>query len=111
MTDVIIAGGGPTGVLLACELRLQGLRVVVLEKDTEYAAERRPVAADVLDNTRAQTVLLSPEPGPRAVRRQPGRERRSRGQAAARRRPPGGPAPRADARRKGAAAEPSGHHP
>ncbi|MFE7508421.1 rifampin monooxygenase [Promicromonospora sp. NPDC057488] len=34
-----------------------------------YAAERRPVAADVLDNTRAQTVLLSPEPGPQAVRR------------------------------------------
>lgn len=34
-----------------------------------YATERRPVAADVLDNTRAQTVLLSPEPGPQAVRR------------------------------------------
>ncbi|MFD6448300.1 rifampin monooxygenase [Promicromonospora sp. NPDC060204] len=34
-----------------------------------YAAERRPVAADVLDNTRAQHVLLSPEPGPQAVRR------------------------------------------
>ncbi len=34
-----------------------------------YGAERRPVAADVLDNTRAQTALLSPEPGPQAVRR------------------------------------------
>ncbi|MFI6813443.1 rifampin monooxygenase [Nonomuraea sp. NPDC050328] len=34
-----------------------------------YEAERRPVAADVLDNTRAQTELLSPEPGPQAVRR------------------------------------------
>ncbi|MFC8918220.1 rifampin monooxygenase [Streptomyces sp. NPDC057116] len=34
-----------------------------------YAAERRPVAADVLDNTRAQTELLSAEPGARAVRR------------------------------------------
>ncbi|WP_395111239.1 rifampin monooxygenase [Actinomadura sp. SCN-SB] len=34
-----------------------------------YQAERRPVAEDVLDNTRAQTELLSPEPGPRAVRR------------------------------------------
>ncbi|MGW4403670.1 rifampin monooxygenase [Nonomuraea sp. NPDC004702] len=34
-----------------------------------YQAERRPVAADVLDNTRAQTELLSAEPGPRAVRR------------------------------------------
>jgi rifampicin monooxygenase len=34
-----------------------------------YQAERRPVAADVLDNTRAQMELLSPEPGPQAVRR------------------------------------------
>ncbi|MER5647559.1 rifampin monooxygenase [Streptosporangium sp. NPDC002524] len=34
-----------------------------------YHAERHPVAQDVLDNTRAQTELLSPEPGPRAVRR------------------------------------------
>ncbi|WP_199268098.1 rifampin monooxygenase [Mycolicibacterium smegmatis] len=34
-----------------------------------YEAERRPVAAAVLDNTRAQMELLSPEPGPQAVRR------------------------------------------
>ncbi|MET8862924.1 FAD-dependent monooxygenase [Nonomuraea sp. NPDC004580] len=34
-----------------------------------YHAERHPVAADVLDNTRAQAELASPEPGPRAVRR------------------------------------------
>ena len=34
-----------------------------------YHAERHPVAADVLDNTRAQLELLSPEPGPQAVRR------------------------------------------
>ncbi|MGC5285472.1 rifampin monooxygenase [Micromonospora sp. DT231] len=34
-----------------------------------YQAERRPVAEDVLDNTRAQTELLSTEPGARAVRR------------------------------------------
>jgi 2-polyprenyl-6-methoxyphenol hydroxylase-like FAD-dependent oxidoreductase len=34
-----------------------------------YEAERRPVAADVLDNTRAQMELLSTEPGPQAVRR------------------------------------------
>ncbi|MFJ9917119.1 rifampin monooxygenase [Actinacidiphila glaucinigra] len=34
-----------------------------------YHAERHPVAADVLDNTRAQMQLLSTEPGPRAVRR------------------------------------------
>ncbi|MFE2373655.1 FAD-dependent monooxygenase [Streptomyces sp. NPDC059398] len=34
-----------------------------------YQAERRPVAADVLDNTRAQMELMSTEPGARAVRR------------------------------------------
>ncbi|MGH3877798.1 MAG: rifampin monooxygenase [Actinophytocola sp.] len=34
-----------------------------------YFAERHPVAADVLDNTRAQSVLLSVEPGPQSVRR------------------------------------------
>ncbi|MFF4361297.1 rifampin monooxygenase [Streptomyces sp. NPDC001604] len=34
-----------------------------------YHAERHPVAADVLDNTRAQMELMSTEPGPRAVRR------------------------------------------
>ncbi|KJE21124.1 2-polyprenyl-6-methoxyphenol hydroxylase-like oxidoreductase [Frankia torreyi] len=34
-----------------------------------YHTERHPVAADVLDNTRAQAVLLSPEPGPASVRR------------------------------------------
>ncbi|GAA1237515.1 rifampin monooxygenase [Pseudonocardia alaniniphila] len=34
-----------------------------------YHAERHPVAADVLNNTRAQMELLSPEPGPQAVRR------------------------------------------
>lgn len=34
-----------------------------------YQAERRPVAADVLDNTRAQTELMSLEAGPQAVRK------------------------------------------
>ncbi|TWP49559.1 rifampin monooxygenase [Lentzea tibetensis] len=35
MIDVIVAGGGPTGMMLAGELRLHGVHVVVLEKDTE----------------------------------------------------------------------------
>src|SRR6185437_10152128 len=34
-----------------------------------YHTERHPVAAAVLDNTRAQMELLSTEPGPQAVRR------------------------------------------
>ncbi|RMI33692.1 rifampin monooxygenase [Nocardia stercoris] len=35
MIDVIIAGGGPTGMMLAAELRLHGIRTVVLERDAE----------------------------------------------------------------------------
>ncbi|GAA0302320.1 rifampin monooxygenase [Streptomyces turgidiscabies] len=33
--DVIVAGAGPTGLMLAAELRLHGVRVVVLERDAE----------------------------------------------------------------------------
>ena len=35
MIDVIVVGGGPTGLMLARELRLHGVRVLVLERDTE----------------------------------------------------------------------------
>jgi 2-polyprenyl-6-methoxyphenol hydroxylase-like FAD-dependent oxidoreductase len=33
--DVTVVGGGPTGVMLASELRLHGVRVLVLERDAE----------------------------------------------------------------------------
>jgi len=35
MIDVIVAGGGPTGLTLASELRLHGVHVLVLDKDAE----------------------------------------------------------------------------
>lgn len=35
MIDVVISGAGPTGTMLAAELRLQGVEVVVLERDAE----------------------------------------------------------------------------
>ncbi|WAU81914.1 rifampin monooxygenase [Streptomyces sp. Qhu-G9] len=41
MIDVIVVGGGPTGVMLACELRLHGVHVVVLERLTEPTDQSR----------------------------------------------------------------------
>jgi 2-polyprenyl-6-methoxyphenol hydroxylase-like FAD-dependent oxidoreductase len=41
MIDVVIAGGGPNGLMLACELALAGIRPVVLEKLTTPTTEQR----------------------------------------------------------------------
>ena len=47
MFDVIIAGCGPTGAMLAAELRLHGVRVLVLEQDIEPASFVRIVSLHV----------------------------------------------------------------
>ncbi|KAA2258030.1 FAD-dependent oxidoreductase [Solihabitans fulvus] len=52
--DVIVAGGGPTGLLLANELGLAGVRVVVLERQPvrtgqSKALNLQPRTAEVLD--------------------------------------------------------------
>ncbi|MEU8580949.1 rifampin monooxygenase [Streptomyces abikoensis] len=47
MIDVIVAGSGPTGLMLASELRLHGVRVVVLEKEPRPAAMVRAMGLHV----------------------------------------------------------------
>ncbi|GGM15042.1 rifampin monooxygenase [Nakamurella endophytica] len=54
MVDVLISGGGPTGTMLAAELRLHGVDVLVVERDREPSAAVRslglhPRSIEILD--------------------------------------------------------------
>lgn len=44
VADVVIAGAGPNGLMLACELRLAGVRPVVLERLAEPSQVNRRTA-------------------------------------------------------------------
>ena len=44
---VVIAGAGPTGMTLACELRLAGVDVVVLDRLAARAEESRANALQI----------------------------------------------------------------
>ena len=77
MIDVIVAGGGPTGLMLASELRLQGVHVLVLEKESgadQDCPRARPARAQHRGDGPARSAGAVPRarpavPGRRFLRR------------------------------------------
>src|SRR5215469_1113406 len=47
MIDVIVAGGGPTGMMLASELRLHSVRTLALERETEPSGHAKALGLHV----------------------------------------------------------------
>src|SRR5690242_18315012 len=58
MTDVIIVGGGPVGLLLACELRLGGADPLVLEAATGEERRTRSLGLRSLNARTVQSLAL-----------------------------------------------------
>lgn len=70
MIDVIVVGGGPTGTMLAAELRLHGVHAVVLEREQEPSRVVRALglharSLEVLDQ---RGVLTASSPWARPTR-------------------------------------------
>jgi 2-polyprenyl-6-methoxyphenol hydroxylase-like FAD-dependent oxidoreductase len=72
--DVVVAGAGPTGLMLACELRLTGVRPVVLERRAEPSQTPKANGLGgqivemldyrgLLDRFRAEASFTGPFPG------------------------------------------------
>ncbi|PZG13714.1 hypothetical protein C1J01_29130 [Nonomuraea aridisoli] len=116
-TDVVIAGAGPNGLMLACELSLAGVRPTVVER-ARPPPHRRPagrVGRDVRD-ARAAAPAGRPVPARAARRaRRPGQARAAL-PGAGRARPPRARRGRARRRARGRARPPRrlrrlGRHP
>ncbi len=41
--DIAVVGGGPVGLMLVCELAIQGINVVVLERRMDRIRNSRPL--------------------------------------------------------------------
>jgi choline dehydrogenase-like flavoprotein len=68
-TDVIVVGAGPTGLMLACELALAGVRTRILERRTEPHISyriRRSQSQAIDPRTLARNSSSCGEPRPRS---------------------------------------------
>ncbi len=80
MIDVIVAGCGPTGVMLASELRLHGVAALVLDKEPEPTRIVRALglharSIEVMDQRGLLERFRRDPARPRTGRAEPGRER------------------------------------